>query len=122
DERGRTGLRHHRCRRGDGRCGDRRRTPSLTEPRSRSDYGDHMTAAPENGSRPPAAPRTILRAGDVVTQPGWPGDRDVRSVHVVRSGGAGVSAVARRALESGLAVSGAASPAGRALRPLTDSG
>ncbi|HLQ80965.1 MAG TPA: UDP-N-acetylmuramate--L-alanine ligase [Brachybacterium sp.] len=81
-----------------------------------------MTAAPENGSRPPAAPRTILRAGDVVTQPGWPGDRDVRSVHVVRIGGAGMSAVARLALESGLAVSGSDSQDGQFIGPLREAG
>src|SRR5699024_8159245 len=98
------------------------RSASLTEPRSRSDYGDHMTAAPENGSRAPVAPRTILRAGDVVTQPGWPGDRDVRSVHVVRIGGAGMSAVARVALESGLAVSGSDSQDGQFIGPLREAG
>ena len=68
------------------------------------------------------APRTILRAGDVVTQPGWPGDRDVRSVHVVRIGGAGMSAVARLALESGLAVSGSDSQDGQFIGPLREAG
>ncbi|MGO1408122.1 MAG: UDP-N-acetylmuramate--L-alanine ligase [Brachybacterium sp.] len=77
-----------------------------------------MTSAPENGSLPPVTPRTILRAGDVVTQPGWPADRHVRSVHVVRIGGAGMSAVARLALESGLTVSGSDSQDGQFIAPL----
>ena len=67
-----------------------------------------MTSGPENASLPPVTPRTILRAGDVVTEPGWPAG-EVRSVHVVRIGGAGMSAVARLALESGLTVSASAS-------------
>ncbi|MDN5821144.1 MAG: Mur ligase domain-containing protein, partial [Brachybacterium sp.] len=81
-----------------------------------------MTAAPENGSLPPVTPRTILRAGDVVTQPDWPADRDVRSVHVVRIGGAGMSAVARLALESGLTVSGSDSQDGQFIAPLRAAG
>ncbi|ATG52518.1 UDP-N-acetylmuramate--L-alanine ligase [Brachybacterium vulturis] len=80
-----------------------------------------MTSAPENGSLPPVTPRTILRAGDVVTQPGWPAE-DVRSVHVVRIGGAGMSAVARLALESGLTVSGSDSQEGQFIAPLRAAG
>ncbi|ASK66638.1 UDP-N-acetylmuramate--L-alanine ligase [Brachybacterium avium] len=81
-----------------------------------------MTAAPENGSLPPVTPRTILRAGDVVTRPDWPAGEDVRSVHVVRIGGAGMSAVARLALESGLTVSGSDSQDGQFIAPLRAAG
>src|SRR5690625_7333608 len=67
------------------------------------------------GSDGPAsrvAPRTILRPGDVINQAQWPTDRTVTSVHVIRIGRAGMSAVARLALEAGRAVSGPASPDG----------
>ncbi|ATG55316.1 UDP-N-acetylmuramate--L-alanine ligase [Brachybacterium ginsengisoli] len=80
-----------------------------------------MTSGPENASLPPVTPRTILRAGDVVTEPGWPAG-EVRSVHVVRIGGAGMSAVARLALESGLTVSGSDSQDGQFIAPLREAG
>jgi UDP-N-acetylmuramate--alanine ligase len=68
------------------------------------------------------APRTILRPGDVITRPDWPTGQDVRSVHVVRIGGAGMSAVARLALEAGLAVSGSDSQDGQFIAPLRAAG
>lgn len=81
-----------------------------------------MTSGLENASSPQATPRTILRAGEVITQPGWPTDLEVRSVHVVRIGGAGMSAVARLALESGLEVSGSDSQDGQFIAPLREAG
>ena len=81
-----------------------------------------MTSAPENGPAGQPAPRTILRPGGVITQPDWPTDRMVRSVHVVRIGGAGMSAVARLALEAGLTVSGSDSQDGQFIAPLRDAG
>ncbi|MBB5831996.1 UDP-N-acetylmuramate--L-alanine ligase [Brachybacterium aquaticum] len=74
------------------------------------------------GSAPQPSPRTILRPGDVVTRSDWPADRPVRSVHVVRIGGAGMSAVARLALEAGLAVSGSDSQDGQFIAPLREAG
>ena len=68
------------------------------------------------------APRTILRPGDVITRPDWPAEQRVRSVHVVRIGGAGMSAVARLALEAGLAVSGSDSQDGQFIAPLREAG
>ena len=68
------------------------------------------------------APRTILRPGAVITQPEWPVDREIRSVHVVRIGGAGMSAVARLALEAGLTVSGSDSQDGQFIAPLRAAG
>jgi UDP-N-acetylmuramate--alanine ligase len=68
------------------------------------------------------APRTILRPGDVITRPDWPAGQAVRSVHVVRIGGAGMSAVARLALEAGLAVSGSDSQDGQFIAPLREAG
>jgi UDP-N-acetylmuramate--alanine ligase len=68
------------------------------------------------------APRTILRPGAVITQPAWPEDRRIRSVHVVRIGGAGMSAVARLALEAGLTVSGSDSQDGQFIAPLRAAG
>src|SRR5690625_5765174 len=72
------------------------------------------------GSDGPASrvARTILRPGDVINQAQWPTDRTVTSVHVIRIGGAGMSAVARLALEAGLAVSESASQGGQFSRPL----
>lgn len=67
-------------------------------------------------------PRTILRPGPVVTQSAWPAERRVRSIHVVRIGGAGMSAVARLALESGLVVSGSDSQDGQFIGPLREAG
>ncbi|MGP9537879.1 UDP-N-acetylmuramate--L-alanine ligase [Brachybacterium sp. AOP43-C2-M15] len=81
-----------------------------------------MTSAPQNAPAPPVTVRTILRAGEVVTRPDWPRDAVVRSVHVVRIGGAGMSAVARLALEAGLAVSGSDSQDGQFIAPLRESG
>ena len=69
-----------------------------------------------------AAPRTVLTPGDVVTQSRWPSDAPVRSVHVVRIGGAGMSAVARLALETGLTVSGSDSQDGQFIGPLREAG
>ena len=68
------------------------------------------------------APRTILRPGDVITRPDWPAEQRVRSVHVVRIGGAGMSAVARLALEAGLSVSGSDSQDGQFIAPLREAG
>lgn len=81
-----------------------------------------MTSGPANAPAPLTAPRTILRAGDVVTRRDWPADADVRSVHIVRIGGAGMSAVARLALESGLAVRGSDSQDGQFIAPLREAG
>ncbi|HEX7350119.1 UDP-N-acetylmuramate--L-alanine ligase [Brachybacterium sp.] len=81
-----------------------------------------MTDGLENAPRPQATPRTILRAGDVITRPDWPAGAEVRSVHVIRIGGAGMSAVARLALESGLAVSGSDSQDGQFIAPLRAAG
>ncbi|MCG7311027.1 UDP-N-acetylmuramate--L-alanine ligase [Brachybacterium sp. ACRRE] len=72
----------------------------------------------------PALPdgvRTMLRPGDVVTDSAWP-QGPVRSLHVVRIGGAGMSAVARLALEAGLAVSGSDSQDGQFIGPLRAAG
>ena len=77
-----------------------------------------MTPASPNGP----APRTILRPGDVITRPDWPARESIRSVHVVRIGGAGMSAVARLALEAGLAVSGSDSQDGQFIAPLREAG
>ena len=66
------------------------------------------------------APRTILRPGDVITRRDWPTEQGVRSVHVVRIGGAGMSAVARLALEAGLSVSGSDSQDGQFIAPLRE--
>ena len=68
------------------------------------------------------APRTILRPGAVITQPEWPVYREIRSVHVVRIGGAGMSAVARLALDAGLTVSGSDSKDGQFIAPLRAAG
>ena len=81
-----------------------------------------MTSSPENGPAGQPIPRTILRPGDVITQSHWPTDRGVSSVHVVRIGGAGMSAVARLALEAGLAVSGSDSQDGQFIAPLREDG
>lgn len=81
-----------------------------------------MTSSPENGPAGQPIPRTILRPGDVITQSHWPTDRGVSSVHVVRIGGAGMSAVARLALEAGLAVSGSDSQDGQFIAPLRENG
>ncbi|MGY5763805.1 UDP-N-acetylmuramate--L-alanine ligase [Brachybacterium sp. DNPG3] len=66
--------------------------------------------------------RTILAPGPVVTRADWPTDREVRSVHVIRIGGAGMSAVGRLALEAGLAVSGSDSQDGQFIAPLREAG
>ncbi|GAA4530953.1 UDP-N-acetylmuramate--L-alanine ligase [Brachybacterium paraconglomeratum] len=81
-----------------------------------------MTSGLEHAPSPQVMPRTILRAGEVITQSDWPTDLEVRSVHVVRIGGAGMSAVARLALETGLEVSGSDSQDGQFIAPLREAG
>jgi UDP-N-acetylmuramate--alanine ligase len=78
-------------------------------------------AASEDLPALPDGVRTMLRPGDVVTDAAWP-QTPVRSIHVVRIGGAGMSAVARLALEAGLAVSGSDSQDGQFIGPLRDAG
>ncbi|MCT1776582.1 UDP-N-acetylmuramate--L-alanine ligase [Brachybacterium sp. p3-SID957] len=68
------------------------------------------------------APRTILTPGDVVTHAQWPSGSPVRSLHVVRIGGAGMSAVARLALEADIEVSGSDSQDGQFIGPLREAG
>ncbi|MGO2537739.1 MAG: UDP-N-acetylmuramate--L-alanine ligase [Brachybacterium tyrofermentans] len=80
------------------------------------------SAAVPTGPSSQRAPRTILRPGDVITQPAWPTDRAIRSVHVIRIGGAGMSAVGRLALEAGLRVSGSDSQDGQFIAPLREAG
>lgn len=80
------------------------------------------SAASDAGSASGVAPRTILRPGDVITQPQWPGRGSVSSVHVIRIGGAGMSAVARLALEAGLTVTGSDSQDGQFIGPLRAAG
>ncbi|MEE1618792.1 UDP-N-acetylmuramate--L-alanine ligase [Brachybacterium sp. J153] len=82
-----------------------------------------MTSQPV-ASAPSAAPepRTILRPGAVITRPDWPAEAEIRSLHVVRIGGAGMSAVARLALEAGLTVSGSDSQDGQFIAPLRAAG
>lgn len=80
------------------------------------------SAASDAGPAAGVAPRTILRPGDVITQPHWPGDGPVTSVHVIRIGGAGMSAVARLALEAGLIVTGSDSQDGQFIGPLREAG
>lgn len=78
-------------------------------------------AASEDRPALPDGVRTMLRPGDVVTDSAWP-QGPVRSIHVVRIGGAGMSAVARLALEAGLAVSGSDSQDGQFIGPLRAAG
>lgn len=66
--------------------------------------------------------RTILTPGAVVTRRDWPQDTPVRSIHVICIGGAGMSAVARLALEAGFAVSGSDSQDGQFIAPLREAG
>lgn len=80
-----------------------------------------MTTAPGPTSPPIPVVRTMLRPGDVVTQAAWPAN-PVRTMHVVRIGGAGMSAVARLALEAGIAVSGSDSQDGQFIAPLRAGG
>lgn len=68
-----------------------------------------------------ARARTILTPGPVITQPAWP-SVPPRSLHVVRIGGAGMSAVARLALQSGLQVTGSDSQDGQFIGPLREAG
>ena len=87
--------------------------------------GSDRPGSDRPGSDGPAsrvAPRTILRPGDVISQAQWPTEGTVTSVHVVRIGGAGMSAVARLALEAGLAVSGSDSQDGQFIGPLREAG
>ncbi|PWH06793.1 UDP-N-acetylmuramate--L-alanine ligase [Brachybacterium endophyticum] len=79
------------------------------------------TASPAEPDDLPQEVRTILRPGAVVTQAAWP-DGPVRSIHVIRIGGAGMSAVARLALEAGLQVSGSDSQDGQFIGPLREAG
>ena len=58
----------------------------------------------------------------MITRPDWPAGESIRSVHVVRIGGAGMSAVARLALEAGLDVSGSDSQDGQFIAPLREAG
>lgn len=78
--------------------------------------------APVPADAPAPQVRTILRPGDVITREDWPAAADVRSIHVVRIGGAGMSAVARLALEAGLRVSGSDSQDGQFIGPLREDG
>ncbi|WP_332248916.1 UDP-N-acetylmuramate--L-alanine ligase, partial [Brachybacterium phenoliresistens] len=80
--------------------------------------------APAPADAPAPQVRTILRPGDVITRDDWPAaaEQDVRSIHVVRIGGAGMSAVARLALEAGLRVSGSDSQDGQFIGPLQEAG
>ncbi|WP_193104245.1 UDP-N-acetylmuramate--L-alanine ligase [Brachybacterium sp. FME24] len=80
------------------------------------------SAAAPAGPSEQRVPRTILRPGDVITRSAWPTDREVRSLHVIRIGGAGMSAVGRLALEAGLAVSGSDSQDGQFIAPLRAAG
>ncbi len=81
-----------------------------------------MTSAAPTGPAGQILPRTVLQPGDVITRPSWPADRPVRSVHVIRIGGAGMSAVGRLALEAGLVVSGSDSQDGQFIGPLRAAG
>ncbi|WP_114855856.1 UDP-N-acetylmuramate--L-alanine ligase [Brachybacterium sp. YJGR34] len=81
-----------------------------------------MTSAAVPGADATPSPRTILRPGDVITDAAWPVAGGVRSVHVIRIGGAGMSAVARLALEAGLRVSGSDSQDGQFIAPLRAAG
>lgn len=65
--------------------------------------------------------RSILRPGPVVTDTDWPSG-DLEAIHVICIGGAGMSAVARLALERGLRVSGSDAQEGQFLPPLRDQG
>ncbi|MCT1956157.1 MULTISPECIES: UDP-N-acetylmuramate--L-alanine ligase [Dermabacter] len=69
----------------------------------------------------PGEVRTMLRPGAVVTAAAWP-EENVRKIHVIRIGGAGMSAVARLALEASLEVTGSESQEGRFLPPLRELG
>ncbi len=69
----------------------------------------------------PGELRTMLRPGAVVTDAAWP-EKPVRKIHVIRIGGAGMSAVARLALEAGFEVTGSESQEGRFLPPLRELG
>lgn len=69
----------------------------------------------------PGEIRTMLMPGAVVSACAWP-ETPVRKVHVIRIGGAGMSAVARLALEAGLEVTGSESQEGRFLPPLRELG
>lgn len=75
----------------------------------------------ESATTPAPSPRSILTSSDVVSQPTWP-ETPVRSAHVVRIGGAGMSAVARLALEAGLTVTGSDSQDGQFIAPLRQAG
>lgn len=62
---------------------------------------------------------TILKPGAVVTNTHW---QSSRKIHIIRIGGAGMSAVAKLALEAGLEVSGSESQDGQFLAQLSELG
>jgi UDP-N-acetylmuramate--alanine ligase len=68
--------------------------------------------------------RTVLRPGAVVTDASWSSSTtdEISSIHVVRIGGAGMSAVARLALGAGITVSGSDSQDGQFIGPLRAAG
>ncbi len=83
-----------------------------------------MTAADFYAALRPFEPGTMhsmLAPGDVVTHAAYPATAP-RSMHVIRIGGAGMSAVARLALEAGLTVTGSESQDGQFLAPLREQG
>lgn len=65
--------------------------------------------------------RTILRPGAVITQAAWPAAA-VRRLHIASIGGAGMSAVARLALDAGLEVTGTDPQDGQFIAPLRELG
>ncbi len=84
-----------------------------------------MTAEPHFLDRvepfSPGTIHTMIRPGAVVTQSLWP-ETPISKIHVVRIGGAGMSAVARLALDAGYDVTGSESQDGQFLAPLRDLG
>ena len=83
----------------------------------------HTTSEPAPAAAGAASPvRTVLRPGAVITQADWAADREVRSLHVICIGGAGMSAVARLALEAGYTVSGSDPLEGQFIAPLREAG
>lgn len=64
---------------------------------------------------------TMIRPGALVTQAEWPHSQP-QKIHVIRIGGAGMSAVARLALDAGYTVTGSESQEGQFLAPLRAKG